>query len=57
MDNIYNLYFMYNNWFIRKIFFVIVCARQKVGGNKTSTNSLIALVNYHYRGENRLIFW
>ena len=57
MDNIYNLYFMYNNWFIQKIFFVIVCARQKNGGNKTSTNSLIALVNYHYRGENRLIFW
>ena len=46
---------MYINWFTWIIFFTIVHAIQKIGGDENSPNSLNIMVNYNYHGENRVI--
>ena len=35
---------------------MIVYVIQEIGGNKNSPDSLNVMVNYHYHGENRVIF-
>ena len=38
---------MYINWFAWIIFFMIVYAKQKIGGNDNYPNYLNVMVNYH----------
>ena len=54
--NIYQLLYMYTNWFAWIIyFFMIVYVIRKTGGNKNDQNSLNVMVNYHYHRKNRII--
>ena len=55
LDNTYQLFYMYINWFDWIIFSMIVYVIQKLGGDKNYPNSLNVMVNYHCHGENRII--
>ena len=46
---------MYIYWFTQILFFLIVYAIRKIGGNNNSPNLISIMINYHYPGENRVI--
>ena len=55
LNNIYQLSYMYINWFTRIIYINDHICYILNGGNENSSDSLNIMVNYHYHSENRVI--